>query len=735
MIYHYGEFDISTAVRDLPILRRKRGNPKTRKANWNYKDVVCAFDIETTLEKTGSHNAGSARNPRFVDDFVGIMYIWQFQLGTEATIIGRTWDEFTRLIDDLEGALGDEERLLIFVHNLAYEWQWLRDQKILGARLNEESVFLVKSRTPVRFLCCHDRIEFRCSYLHSNMSLDEFTDKMEVEHGKLSGDEFDYSKKRYSWTSLTDRELEYCANDVIGLVECIYKELSVDKDTLYTIPLTSTGYVRRDVKKANRQMPHDYILRQLPDYYTYRMLREAFRGGNTHASRFYSDKRIDADITCMDISSSYPNVLVNRKFPVSSFKEIERDSLTIDHIVELVRKGRAVIARIALWNVKLRDPFWPVPYLSRDKSRNIYNADYDNGRIISAGYLETTVTDVDLRIILEEYDADIEIRDAMFASYGYIPDQIREVIREYYRRKTLLKGIKEQAVYYVKEKNKLNGIYGLTAQSPVRLEEAYIDGNYSIGIHYKDESGNRHWLSEVEAKMRDMDIIEIAHHENIEKSTMPYQWGVWCTAYARECLESMIKIAGCERFLYCDTDSCYFYGGADFHDYNEEAVNNSIKNRAFAEDIYGETHFMGVLELDKKMKSFRTMGAKKYAYIDLDDKLHITIAGVNKEKGAAELSAYAEAHQLRDGLEAMREDFRFSDAGGTESVYNDEPVDDIVVDGHHVYVPTNVAIKPSSYRIGLGEDYKEILSFLLDNDLFRLYRMNYEGYQLPNIEM
>ena len=73
---------------------------------------------------------------------------------------------------------------------------------------------------------------------------------MKVEHTKLSGEKFDYSKKRYPWTELTDYELQYSVNDTIGLLEAMYKRMILSEDNLYTLPLTSTGYVRRVTKKA-----------------------------------------------------------------------------------------------------------------------------------------------------------------------------------------------------------------------------------------------------------------------------------------------------------------------------------------------------------------------------------------------------------------------------------------------------------------------------------------------------
>jgi hypothetical protein len=227
MLHPYGSYDCTELISSTPVQKRKKGNQCSRHNQWYYKDLICAFDIETSLIRTGSGTS----------DYISVMYIWQLQLGKDCTIYGRTWDDFLQQMSQITNALEPDERLFIAVHNLAYEWQWLRDPKLLGSVIDESSVFLVDSRRPLKFNAYDGKIEFRCSYLHSNMSLDEFTDKMHVEHGKLSGKEFDYSKLRYPWTALTDRELEYCANDVIGLVECLYKECEIDHDTLYTLPL------------------------------------------------------------------------------------------------------------------------------------------------------------------------------------------------------------------------------------------------------------------------------------------------------------------------------------------------------------------------------------------------------------------------------------------------------------------------------------------------------------------
>ena len=751
--YHAEEYDPTEYVRSLPLLKAGKSEDedgpeeesgkkkkKTKKGPlFRYKDIVCAFDIETSVIKTGEHYRDTKHEEK-IDDVVAIMYIWQFQLGPEITIYGRTWDEFRRFMHRIADALLDEERLVIFVHNLAYEWQFIRDQGVLGPWINEDSVFLVKPRTPLSFWCFDDRIEFRCSYLLTNMSLDQFTDTMKVEHQKLEG--YDYLRVRYSWTELTESELAYCLNDVRGLVEAIYKTMELDHDTIASIPKTSTGYVRRDIKAATAAIRYTVIRGQMPSYETYKLLREAFRGGNTHANRYYTERRVDDTVNCYDISSSYPNVLINCKFPVKPFKPILKSAMNIDHIKDLIfDKKKAIIMRVALHNVVLDDEFFPVPYLSRDKCRNILNADYDNGRILSAQYLETTITDIDFRILAFEYTFDIEILYAEFSDYGYLPDSIRDVIRDYYQRKTSLKGKgdtdQERAqneMLYGKAKAKLNACYGMMAQCPVKLDERYIDGHYDVGVWCRAHDKTKYFLSMEECEAHQIDVYELAHEQHIKQSTMPYQWGVWCTCWARLRLEEAIKNCGYD-FLYCDTDSVYYIGEKDWSDYNKKRERASRLNKGYADDVHGVRHYMGVLEHDKSMKAFKTMGAKKYAYIDNEYKLHITIAGVSKRKGAEELTQWAKDHNMKDGLDAMREGFVFRDAGGTESVYNDDPLPELEVDGHLIYAPSNVAIRPSTYKTSLSGDYKTTLAFLLDHNLFGLYQLNYQHAWLPSISL
>ena len=650
---------------EIGLVKRKRGNQKTKK-RVKYKDLITAFDIETT---------------RLEDIEQSIMYVWQWQFGNGYTVVGRTWDEFKEFQLLLHKHLADV-CLVVFVHNLSYEFQFLRG--IYDFQPDE--VFAIKSR---KVLKCnmHGCFEFRCSYIHSNMNLDTYTKKMGVNHRKLTGT-FDYDKIRFPWTPLSDEELAYCVHDVQGLVEAIEIEMIHDGDNLYTFPLTSTGYVRRDAKKAMSNVARSFVAEQLPSYEIYKMLREAFRGGNTHANRYYANYTLH-NVHSADRSSSYPDVMCNCKFPISEFYRMK--GISLSEVVKMLGiREKACLMRVSFTGIKLKRIDWGCPYLSLSKCRKIDSPLVDNGRIISANYLETTITDIDFKIVISEYEwSDIKFIDFATARYGYLPKPLINTICQYYHYKTELKNVDGRELLYMKSKNKLNSLYGMCAQDPVKQSILFMENDF------KEQSDNEEELLEKYNK----------------KAFLAYQWGVWVTAWARYRLEEGIQLAhgnidekNAPQFVYCDTDSVKYLGEIDLSRFNSQRIRDSKQSGAYATDPKGITHYMGVYEKEHDMCEFRTMGAKKYVYREKpEDKLVCTIAGVSKKLGGQELES-------NGGIEAFYEGFTFEKAGGLEAVYNDTPATTMYKrDGRIIKITSNVVLRPSTYTLGLTADYKRLL--------------------------
>lgn len=698
MVVKCADFAPEEYFRNAPVLKNRRGNPGGKKRH--YIGVTTAFDIETTL----------------IDEITqSVMYIWQWQFGEDLTVIGRTWEEFLSLQDGIRKALPDDKWLVVYVHNLSYEFQFLKGIY----NFSPDEVFAVASRKVVK---CDmwGRFEFRCSYKLTNMSLAQFTKKMGCKHQKLSGVDFDYSKKRFPWTPLSDSELAYCVHDVQGLVEAVNLQMARDGDNLQTIPLTSTGYVRRNAKRALKKGKehHGFVYSIAPDIEIYTALREAFRGGNTHANRYYADDVIE-NVHSADRSSSYPAVMCNCEYPMSVFTPIMPTDLNPDYIARCITiRHKALLLRIGIKNLRLKDPFWGCPYLSTDKCRNVHKSveTVDNGRLLEAEYLETTVTDIDLRIIQQEYHGNVIFLQGWYASYKPLPRALVDEVISYYKAKTELKGVKGQEVYYDKAKALLNALYGMMAQDPVKFMQIFkqvgdFDTDESIIREQAEEEG---WDIEKLKKALKEKQMEILEKSN-KRAFLAYQWGVWVTAHSRAELERGIRLVhdtpGAE-FIYCDTDSVKYTGNVDWSGYNKEKVEECLQSGAYATDPSGVTHYMGVFENEDckdtgfAYRYFKTLGAKKYAYVVREGEgTRCTIAGVNKAKGGAELDAHG-------GLEAFTEGFVFRDAGGTQAVYNDDPdIKEYTIDGHTIPITSNVAILPSEYTLGITGDYKKIIKY------------------------
>lgn len=666
--------------------KRRRSQNKHRVLN-----VYSAFDIETsTIWMNDDHS---------LYDVHSFMYVWQFQI-EEYTVKGRTWDEFFDWLKVLRTAIEQIRQdnnlpvnplLIGWVHNLAYEWQWLSG---LYPFTNDE-VFFRDVRKPI-YCRMFDTFEFRCSYIQTNMSLSALCKQTGVKQ-KLSGQKYDYDKVRFPWTELTPFEEEYTTVDVESLVKAMKYRVSRGGDNLQTVPLTSTGYVRRECKEALKD--HFLDMRELkPGEKEYRLLRKAFRGGNTHANRYYVDKIVD-NVFSYDISSSYPTQQLTQLFPVKPFKWLEINHRTakkrMERVMQFIGLGYAVVATYQFKNMRLKNHREPIPYISLSRCQAMGTDDYelilDNGRILEAGYVEISLTEIDLEIVLDQYCFDsIDVLECMVAQKDYLPESYRAVIQDYYNKKTALKGDNtEDGLYmYTKSKNMLNAVYGMSATDPVHQDIYYKDGAYRVSGY---EDFNEDELQKL-----------------LKNASFPYQWGVYTTALARRQLQMAIKLCG-DRIVYCDTDSVKVIGDIDISKLNDKLMKRAIQSKAYADDMKGKRHYIGVFEFDGHYDQFITQGAKRYAYMS-DGHMGITVAGVSKKINEETGLSFA-VEELKT-LDRFRVGMTWRKAGGTISVYNDgdnftytDPAT-----GKTIQITKNVAIVPSTYVMTYSKDYRLLLN-------------------------
>lgn len=690
-----GNFDKITTydIHDFPYdkLNNKALICKHKKIPKYIAHTFATFDIETS---TIMQN----------DKPVGFMYHWQMSIGG-FTVTGRTWEQWILLMDKLTEIFKcDKERhLVIYVHNLAYEFQFVRE--FLLKYMGGCKVFAAQRRKPIH-VTTGTGIEFRCSYKLTNMSLDKFsTNELGVIHPKAKGD-LDYKKIRTAETSLNDTEFGYCVSDVVSLYESIERRLINEGDNLESIPLTSTGYVRRDCRNACRKdrKYRDHFLKQKMTPSIYELLKETGRGGNTHANRYMSG-RIWHNVDSYDIVSSYPAQMKMRKFPSTKFTpygEID----TMAEFNDLINEY-ACLFRVIFTNIRVKkDIAMPYIPISKCLSRAPETL-LDNGRVLKSDFIAMTLTDIDYDIIKNQYEWDeIDISDMHISNYAYLPEPLINQVMEYFKNKTELKfkienlekedtPDKEELanlIYlYGKSKNRLNGIFGMCYTDPVR-DSILIEENGE----WSEESADIAEMLEKYFKSRNSFLI--------------YAWGVWVTAWARLALEDLINATGQSNTIYCDTDSskAVDVDQSKIDELNAKVIKLAEERGAYY-DCGGKRYYMGIYEHENKkpIKEFKTLGAKKYVYVD-EKGLHITIAGVNKSKGAPELGT----------INNFAPGFIFKDAGGLELHYNDNVgITDITVNGCTMTTASNVGMVDSTYEIGITSEYAELIGYSIYYDV------------------
>lgn len=482
--------------------------------NHGHKDnTIFTFDIETS--SILFLNGKQYNTPEFLKmsdadrenvEFKTCMYIWQFSIN-DKVFYGRYWVEFLEFLNMIN-AINPKAKKYIFVHNLAYEFSYLK------TILNFTNIMARKSHKVIK--ADAGSFEFRCSYFMSNCALKELPKVFNLPVKKLVGD-MDYYKVRTSATPLTKKEMDYCEHDCLVVYEYIKKELATYGD-IWRIPLTSTGHVRKEFrdKIKNNWIYRKKVRKAINIYpHVYNLLQDAFAGGYVHSNVFYSGMLLK-DITSYDITSAYPFYMLAFKYPSTKFTKC-----SITDINKLDSKF-AYLLHIKIFNLKSKYLNY---FISRSKPYEILNGRFDNGRIISADYIDITITDVDLKAIIASYDySGYEIKECYYSLYDYLPKELLEFILDKYQKKTTYKGLKGYEVEYQKEKQLFNAIFGMTVTNTIRDDVTF---NHVTTKWEESELSN----FEIEQKLK----------ADETQGFLSYAYGCWITAYGRFIINKLIR--------------------------------------------------------------------------------------------------------------------------------------------------------------------------------------------------
>lgn len=571
------------------------------KRNVEYVNLPCAFDIETSS---------------FYYNMVkcACMYNWQFGIDGYV-VMGRTWDEFIQFMDALREHLNlsRDRRLVIYVHNLPYEFQWIKD------RFTWYSIFAREKRKPMKAVT-NNGFEFRCSYILSGASLAQTAkDLVKYKTKKMVGD-LDYDLVRSPKTPLTKKEIGYCVQDIVCVMNYIQEEMEAVDNNIVKIPMTKTGKVRRYCRtKCLADKNYNYIMRELTinGSEEYDMLKRAFSAGFTHAN-YRNAGDILTDVTSKDFTSSYPATMVCDLHPMSHGEWVRIKSA---NQINLLMKDFYLIFNVEFKNIREKEGI-PDHYISHSKCFACENVKADNGRIISADRIQTTINSDDWFIINKVYDYDeIKIGKCLRYRLGYLPRPFVQCVLDFYKGKTTLKNVPNKEAEYQLHKQLLNSTFGMAVTDIVNPT-----------VTFKDE-WDEYSVNEEKA---------IEEYNKSKQRFLFYPWGISICSKARRNLWTGILELG-EDYIYSDTDSVKYINAekheAYFLSYNlkvEEKMKRACEvlklnfEDTRPKTVKGEEKPLGVWDDDGEYLRFKTLGAKRYLVETKDHKIKSTIAGANK---------------------------------------------------------------------------------------------------------
>lgn len=622
------------------------------------------------------------------------------------------WIDWMKLLIILY-SLDDNNRMVVYIHNASYDLSYLvpyiqRDLPGYESKTGilDNKKIIVYQQPP---------FEFRCTYLLTGKSLEIWGKDFDVEHKKKIGF-YDYEQVLYPDSELSEQQLQYIENDVLCMEECFAKQLEFTHDTIASIPLTATGYVRRDLRDScnNDLYRNNYFLNCTLDAESYLFCINSYAGGYTHNNRLLKSCVQSGLIGHRDFRSHYPTQI--RCYPLpfghaqvfydckKSYFRKRHGDIRINQILDISPRFYT-ISKILITGIKLKDmDNCTMPFMQRSKCYHV--ADHsriicDNGRVLTMikGSFVTYQDNFTLKIIAEQYDLEYEVLKVYRFATKMVPDCIASVIDKYFEGKTNWKlEVKRCAkeygegsapwlnasIHLMLSKNRLNGIYGCMATNPLK-------DDYVMDFVKDPEDPIGHIV-----KYSNLDQIRegLESYYNKRNSFLPYQVGVFVTALARYELYEYIKTIGYDKVLYCDTDSIFYFKDPEVEKRIEALNAKKHATAAYITASNGEKIYYDVFEAEPDITHFKGLHSKCYGVVE-DGKLKITVAGIPARTitgmdgdnpiyltREAELSG-SEKDPVK-ALDRLQTDFSFTMNTGTTALYRWTEPHKEIINGHEI---------------------------------------------------
>ena len=698
----------------------------------NNKNMIGFFDIETSTNKYYENGNEYVLPQVYLCNLVLIEEQYMDKINKDNIQIIRNnlqnkdankyqcYSYFFRTLEDfINFAKKFEDEIIIYVHNLPFEFSYLVEEYKIGVNHNK-SIF--RGKDPLKVVINDmPKVEFRDSLALLRKSIKDLGEdiglpKLTINYNRnlyyyslLFGNDFDYNERDNIITMLSIADFFQNKAPIIGVNKI--KDLSITSTRFfkyYRKFFADKHFPKKyDGSKARRNNSLD------EDYEFYNISRMAFRGGLVSVNPLYVPDDYNDNfwsynsVYHIDITSSYIYTMLNTKFPYFS----KEDSVKIKNkkvatglikflCNEIKENGsdflhdagskintsngisriRGFYAKIKLKNLRMKYDF-DIPSidsvrtsLALDKYCETYH-----GKITETDELEMYVNDAVLESIMIDYDFDdIECDYIIYTTKAdHLPYyEIVYIMQQFFTKQLLKKNKNTKSTDYLIAKSGLNAMYGIKVENPIKDKVAVRNNQIVVTQKANSITNNNNQI-----------LFNEYVINNKNKKTDIYSDGVYISTISRLNLIKMkkyLKDIGCMN-IYCDTDSLMF----EITNSTEKEVfdkikkyNNEISNNLLSKDwikeaikmlskINGEDkkHIKDLLSdlgnwdiesVDengniKPYEAFSTLGAKKYCKVK-NGKVDTTISGLSKKIGNL-IEEYSEQQKITV-IEAAKEIFK-----------------------------------------------------------------------------
>lgn len=663
-----------------------------KKYGKSYFDIPCSFDIETSTYWVN-------------DTPFSTMYCWQFGVN-DTVIMGHTYNEFIELLSRIKDFLkpSKKQRLLVAIHNMAYEFSFFRDW------LNITDSFLKEQRRPLT-IEHDDFILFIDTFAITQNSLKKLAEAY-TNTQKCVGD-LDYNVIRLPVvTPLTREELSYCHNDVLILTEFMryYNDTYLSN---HKRPMTATGILNDEIQEKFEEYceVHEGHRAQIqnaqPNEKDYlELMNWCYRGGYTHG-RMYEINEVlestdDFKLMGVDYTSSYPSVMLYRRYPRRLRKNYTIK--TLDDVINWYNKDYAVIFKATFYNVRNKLAH---SIESKSKCIELVNPVIDNGRVLACDKMTVYITMLDAFNYMRFYTwSRCEIWNVLTGKMDYLPSYLIDPMLHYYETKNRLKLDKmDDTLEYKLAKARVNSFYGLTVKRVPLERVTYIDGQ---------------WVQ----------VDSTSYDKQVEKKALLPYYGVFVSAWARYNL--LQSVADLEELgvpcFYMDTDSIKTVDNAISRNFFDDYNNNIKRMTEDAKKRTGATNLInGLGEFDIEygegtkngaITKLKILGAKRY--ILTTDKGHNlqTIAGLPKGWLFDKINDMNNVFYGKDPFEVFTNKMIAKDCK-LASKYTDEPFThectDYLGNNYQVFEKSCVSLVDTNFQMSLDDAWLNLLASLSED--------------------